>query len=364
MEKEKITYYPGMFDLIKGIAVISILFTHTRNLFPKEIFMLDSTAPAKSLIMCLINILSLGNGIMPAFLMVSGFGFRPVNMKKCVKKQAGYLLKPYAYVTVFTTGIHFCSHFLAFRYLPGSVYATLCVLGGYLLGASLTLEFADVVICSIGAVWFLLTLFGAWLLLNFLMLRLPERYLSMVIAALVLTGWVLGSIFSLPYCFSQILVAVGYLYVGWLMKKKNWLTESFSRWKWGAVISLAIISQMFGRYDLSGGIWDLGLVDIIGAGCMGFIVIWISLRLDCLEFPLKNHVCMIGRYSLWIICIHTIENQGLPWYLFAERWPYDLFTGFILLVTVKGMIIYIAYRILRWYNLRRMKKKRKGARHV
>lgn len=363
-EKNQIAYYPGMFDLIKGLAVISVLLTHTQNLFPGEIFIVDTAAPIKSLIMCAINIISLGNGILPVFFLVSGFGFRPVNLKKCIKKQAQFLMKPYAFVSVLTTGIHFCSHYFFFRYLPGSIYATLCVLGGYLLGASLTLEYSGIVFCSVGSVWYLLALFGAWILLNCLMLWVPERYTTASVFGLVILGRVLGSVFAVPYCIPQMFVGTGYLYAGWLMKKNNWLSGGLSRIKWIAIILLAAVSQIFGKYELSGGVWKLGLIDIMGAGCIAFIYIWILLRLDCLEFPLKNQICMIGRYSLWIICIHTVENQGLPWYLFAERWTYDPFVGFVLAVLMKGTVIYVIYRILRWWNLQKMKKRRMRAQHV
>lgn len=38
MIEEKRVYYPGMFDLLKGITIIGIIMTHISDLFPDELF--------------------------------------------------------------------------------------------------------------------------------------------------------------------------------------------------------------------------------------------------------------------------------------------------------------------------------------
>ena len=359
-KKVKSLYYPGMFDFIKGIAMISIVMTHARSSLGPEEFITGGNVSVMACFDILNKVLSYGNAAMPLFLLVSGYGFRKTKDNvKCLKKQAKLLLKPFMIVACVTTVLHFVIHYCAFRYLPGSIQATICVGLGYLLGAPTTIYIAGMTICFVGAVWFLLTLFWSWISLNFIFTKVKESYVPWVILAIFIIGRFLCYFPTIPFCLVQGVLGIPYLYVGWLIKKREWLTKKFPIGIWIIMIALALFSIGFGGLGLADAYLKYGHIDLISNGCLAFLVMWIGLRINQFDFPLKNQISTIGRYSLWIMCLHTIEQQALPWYLLYERLTnMEDYWIYIMSLIMKTILIYIGYRFLIWNNQRKIQKKR------
>ena len=353
-------YYPGMFDLIKGIAMISIVMTHAQNSLGKEAFFTKDALPIMSFFGYIGDLTSFGSAAMPMFLLVSGYGFRIAkNNLKCIKKQAKLLLKPFIIVACLTTILHLIVHYIAFRYLPGSIQATVCVGLGYLLGASRTFYISGLTVCSIGAVWFLLTLFVGWIGLNFVLTKVQEKYVPWVVLVIFIIGRFLCFLPAIPYCLVQGVIAIPYLYMGWQIKKRDWLIKKLPVLIWIGMIGLSIFVVKFGEFRLADAYIKYGFIELIGNGCLAFLVMWIGLRVNRFSFPLKDSICMIGRYSLWIMCVHTIEQQALPWYLLYEKLPnMEVYWLYIISLVAKGFLIYIGYRFLIWNNQRKIKKRR------
>nr|WP_300304515.1 acyltransferase [uncultured Anaerostipes sp.] len=357
-------YYPGMFDFIKGIAMISIVMTHAQFALGEEAF-----ATGSDWILKLFGVIgdatSFGNAAMPMFLLVSGYGFRKTKDNwKCVKKQAKLLLKPFAFAACLTTVLHLCVHYAAFRYFPGSIRATIGVGLGYLLGASNTFYIGGITVCSVGAVWFLGMLFWGWIALNFIMNKVNEKHLPWLMALILVIGRLLCFLPPIPYCLVQGVIAIPYLYMGWMIKKHELLTKKFSPVIWGIMIVGAIWSSKFGLLRISDPYVRYGILELICDGFMAFLVMWIGLRINRFQFPLKSCIGMIGRYSLWIMCLHTIEQQALPWYLLYERLGMlDNWMLYLISLALKTILIYIGYRFLIWNDQRKIKKKREMRRH-
>lgn len=359
-KKEQLNlYYPGMFDFLKGLAMIGIIISHTKGFFPEKIFFLDNGFSMKNIALYINEILSLGNSVIPMFFMVSGFGFRPTTTKKCFRKQIKLLFKPYAITAVAAIILHIFTRYCVTRYWPSTLYDTLHIVMGYFFALSEPFVVHGETCFSVGAVWFLFALFLSWNILNFIIEKVPSTYVPAVVSVLVLIGWGIGSFVALPLCICQSLIGTGYLYIGWLIKRKNFLSEHFSYWKWMIIIGISFISQIFGSFRLSDLLWEYGLFDIVGAGCLAFIVMWLALRMNQFQIPFKEAICMIGRYSLWIMCIHSIESQSIPWYVFVEKMENYCYIAFFIMLIMKGCFIYVIYRGLIWYNLQKVKKKRR-----
>ena len=57
-------------------------------------------------------------------------------------------------------------------------------------------------------------------------------------------------------------------------------------------------------------------VDFVGAVCCVIAILMVSIRLQ--SHLMSRLLPMIGRNSIWILCIHTIEFDVFPWWILAR----------------------------------------------
>ncbi len=87
----------GMFDFFKGIGMLIVVAGHTFNM---------DVLGEKG--MYGLFLVPFTNVIMPVFMAVSGYGFRSVKIKKCLRQLAELMLKPSLYVFVSVTLLSRC----------------------------------------------------------------------------------------------------------------------------------------------------------------------------------------------------------------------------------------------------------------
>ena len=68
------------------------------------------------------------------------------------------------------------------------------------------------------------------------------------------------------------------------------------------------------------GEWTLGPLSILLDAATGFLFIRLFMRLNRFTGPIAQGLQAIGRNSLNIFCIHTVELIAIPWYLFAAKY--------------------------------------------
>lgn len=351
--------YPGMFDLFKGYAMVVILFAHTHGAVPVNVMMGENPTVPVRIFFAFERILSLFQGMMPLFFMISGYGFSPASMKKCIKKQTRVLLKPYLLTTLFVTIVHFFSQCVATANLKESVLRAAQVCLSYLLGISQRTAFHGIQFSFIGSVWFLLTLYFSWILLNAINLYVQERFRPLAVLMLALAGYLWGNRGVIPFCLPQALIGVGYMYVGQQLKKNDWLFKKIPIPAWCVIVLFAGISIFFGEIDMAYRIWKLGLLDIIGGGCSAFLLARGSLLLNKYENKILDTLRSIGLYSLWIMCIHSVESVGLLWRRYASRYYDHPFIAFFAVFILRSCIVYCLYRIVKKCSWSLRKRKRR-----
>ena len=59
-----------------------------------------------------------------------------------------------------------------------------------------------------------------------------------------------------------------------------------------------------------------GPVDFVGAVCCVIAILMVSIRLQ--NHLMSRLLPVIGRNSIWILCIHTIEFDVFPWWILAR----------------------------------------------
>lgn len=307
----------GMFDMLKGVGMITIVLAHTAELYPMQI--------SGGLSLTAFFPFIYREALMAAFFIASGYGFRKRSIGKCIHQQLKSLLKPFCYTAVFTTVLHFIIHYKTFHYLPGSMTESIKVAGGFLLGLPHTATYFGQEFFSCGPMWYLLALLMGWILLDVILNIFPERYIPWAVGGAALLGWGASLVWELPFCLIQGAVITPYLYLGYLAKRQHWLDQPLSRRMscilWAAVLLIPAAALATRRTDcVSMAEWSLGPISILLDGLAGLLFIRLFLRWSQRRNPLVRFFEAIGRRSLYIFCVHTVELIAIPWYLFAAKY--------------------------------------------
>ena len=88
----------GMFDMLKGVGMITIVLAHTAELYPMQI--------SGGLSLTAFFPFIYREALMAAFFIASGYGFRKRSIGKCIQQQLRALLKPYCITAVCTSLLH------------------------------------------------------------------------------------------------------------------------------------------------------------------------------------------------------------------------------------------------------------------
>ena len=314
----------GMFDMLKGAGMLIIVFAHTAELYPMQ--------AVSGLSLTAFFPFIYREALMAAFFIASGYGFRKRSIHKCIHQQLKSLLKPFCYTAVFTTVLHFIIHYKTFHYLPGSLTESIKVAGGFLLGLPHTATYFGQEFFSCGPMWYLLALLVGWILLDVILNIFPERYVSWAVGGCALLGWGTSLAWELPFCLIQGAVITPYLYLGYLAKRQHWLDQPLSRRMscilWAAVLLIPVAAFATGSTDcVSMAEWTLGPISILLDGLAGLLFVRLFLRLNRHRNALVSFFEAVGRRSLYIFCIHTVELTAIPWYLLAAKYADRPFVG-------------------------------------
>jgi fucose 4-O-acetylase-like acetyltransferase len=303
-----------MFDALKGVGMLAIIFSHTLDLY--------ASAAGGAVPALLFSVFS--DMLMSAFFIMSGYGFRKRPMGKCIQQQLRSAVRPFLYTALATAVLHFVMHYTMFHDRTAAFTETLRVLGGFALGLPHTATYGGVTIFSCGPMWYMLALVVGWIVLNLIMNLFPERMVKPAVCASALLGWLCCTLWELPYCISQGLIVAFYLYIGYQAKKQ----KSFEKplpWWYNSLFLLCIVLTLAGALlrgfadNLSSGQWTIGPLSIAMNGLLAFGVTRFFARLNWPQNFAVRGLERIGRFSLQFFCLHTVELIAVPWYLFAAR---------------------------------------------
>ena len=307
----------GMFDFLKGIGMLTIVFAHSAELYP--------VGATTTITPMTFYLFAYRESLMAAFYIASGYGFRKRSIGKCIDQQFKTLLKPYLYTGLATTFFHFLIHYLTFGSVEGAVRETLKVFGGFALGLPHTSLYAGQTFFSCGPMWYLLSLMIAWILLDVILNIFPEPYIPWAVLGTMLLGWGICITWEVPFCIGQGMVTVPALYVGYLAKQHKIFDKPLSwKLKLGMIASaLAVAGLVLATQStdcVSMAEWTFGPVSILldvmtGLGMLS-LLLFFQRHVD--NF-ITHGVQAIGQRSLYIFCIHTVELTAIPWYLMAQK---------------------------------------------
>jgi hypothetical protein len=289
--------------------------------------------------------------IIPALLIVAGYGLRKRTVSKGFSIWGKELVKPYVITMILTILLNCIVHYSFFRYMPGAVSESLKVFGGMALGLSQTFSFGNVTLFANGPVWYLLAMFWSMSLFNLVLNKVEEKRIPHVVLACSILGWLLSYVKYTPWCISQGLVGILYVYLGYYLKKTKFFSKEFSRKEkvlyavWVIVPNMVLCS--FGLItEMADNVYSLGPITYIENGLFGILSLYLFLRLNVLQGKISGLIRMVGRYSLYVMCVHSVEMIAIPWYKFGEKLADHPLFGFISAYIIRLIIIFIGVFIV------------------
>lgn len=344
----------GYFNLAKGLSMVLILLGHSITpFFPRP----DSSAGLFSGAGSV-----LGSGIMAMFFMISGFGFYSRSPRRCLRIQTKTLLKPY----LFTTAAILMTKLLLsliknrpFRQNGGELVLTyllgLNAEGGGLLG--------EIPIESVSIFWFILALFGGWLIYNAILRMKSVKWRTILIITCVVMGYLLTLISRVwPFCLPMMLLGVGYLAAGYEIRLHKLLERKLDLRFWAAILAITIPCIVFGGVNIVACRWRLGILDVAGSFCVGYLLMLayhLFMKLG-VQGPVIRLLEAVGLHSVWIVFLHGYEKVIIPWYRLEALFPNSPAISTAICFFARCAVIYGMFRLLSRLNRLRRKKRTKS----
>ena len=329
----------GMFDMTKGIIMILVILAHTYGLF-------DGVASNSPFMLVALFLMVLGCAAMPILFVVSGYGFRKMPFKKCLKKQFEILIIPYIVTALITCMVHCISYYILYGGKRVSVMETAKVFIAFAFGFSNHMcegTFANV---ACGPIWFLLALVIANLIFNQLLHFFEGKKLLLAALLVSCLGWLLGYVVILPWNINQGMVATLYVALGYYVKKTRLFTSEIPlKYKLLVLVSLFVNIVMIClkmEYDMSSNDYGAGIITIVIEGILSIALIYAFLLMNSLRGRISNLIRSIGRGSLYVLCVHTIEMMGAGKYIqydFANNWQGSLWLRSLIIFTVRLVLV-------------------------
>ncbi|SDI04290.1 Fucose 4-O-acetylase [Pseudobutyrivibrio sp. 49] len=331
----------GMFDLLKGLLMVSMIIGHTHgyfeniNFIPKYIF---------------ITILGIaGEPAMPILLIIGGYGFRKTALIKSIKQQHKRLLVPFAITVLITVVANWVLYPLVFGcgMASGTKQAAKIFIASA-MGYAQETTFFGIVLESCGPVWFFLAMAIGMVIFNLLANYLEGEKLLLATGLLAILGWLSSINICLPWTISQALVSTFYIGHGHYAKKKKMFTsgEHIKGITIGSILIIAVVlllKLVNVKVDMANNIYALGPVSIILTGLNGYIVIYWFLRLNRFEGKILNGLRSVGRNSLYVLCVHAIEITAIGRYIqmhLVDTWQGPVWVRNLIIVSANAVALF------------------------
>ncbi|WP_034451287.1 acyltransferase family protein [Butyrivibrio sp. AE2032] len=170
---------------------------------------------------------------------------------------------------------------------------------------------------GIGAIWFLWASFIAVLIMRLL---LKADYRIRILG--VITAFNLGYLTSLycwmPFSLQPALCSVIFIYLGYAYRGMESTLKKLNRELIAVLLILALLIWVtfitgFRSFWIVDCDFGRGIIDMIGCICACAVVFAVSYFTDRFISPVSAVLSFLGENSLFILCVHTVEQNLMPW---------------------------------------------------
>ncbi len=335
-QKKEFKLNIASFDLIKGVMILTVVLHHICEIVAWNDWLLTA------IIRALIDV---GNGLMPAFAIISGYSFKEKDPSKLLKTTANGLCKPCIYVALVTAILAPLPWYLV-RYHTWSETAgeLISLILGSLLGLSGpddTIRAGTYALVSCGPIWFLWALFWAQNVLNLILRFKKETWKRAVIVLACMTiGYWLGKLGFIFFSIPQGLFLVGFCYVGYLLKQYKLL----QRWTgdiraYLILLPIALAEMYWGYVNMWGMRFFNVVLDSIGATAMAVLFVMVGVWIGRFNWKATEGLKEVGIYSFWILAVHNVEMAAVPWVELGESLSLGLREYVLVMIVIRFSII-------------------------
>ena len=304
----------NQFDILKAIGIILVIVGHTigYNIVRNMI--------------CSFH--------MPLFFLVSGYFFSVKAPLTLFKKLYKRLLIPYLLscsiiillnVIIVMHTRTFDAHYLL-NWLQSIVYGN---------GVTTGTQFQ-----SIGPLWFLLALFWSTIILHLLLYF--QQYVSPIFTSIlcVITALYLSDHkITLPLSISQGMFGVGFLYIGYLVKQHYPSITSRSKLELIPIAIIWIVGFKSGYLSVVQCYAKPELATLAGAVCGTYLAYVMSNHIAQKENKLCSIFTYIGRMTLLILCVHSIEDSVVPWQNYINNIDLNHYLSSSFIISIRILLV-------------------------
>lgn len=280
-------------DVAKGICIISVILGHLGSAWLNQIVFIYH---------------------LPVFFLISGYFLRKKgDEKEYIIDKAKRLLIPYAATCSIVTIIAVIQNFIA----GGSVHDTITKwFTASIYGAGDNWK-APIPVNQIGAIWFLLAMFFATIIVHHFVER---KYYQVIIFGIAFIGWASFNRTNvwLPLSIQAGMLSSLYLLIGYEARKNHFEIEKMgAALLFGAFLIMAFSIQHFNGFWLVHNYFGNGWLDFLCSLAASIVIIAGSQYICKTNEWLKRSLMFFGRNSLIILCAHLIDLNVLSSYIKA-----------------------------------------------
>lgn len=283
------------FDILKGLAIIFVVIGHSRFPFVVEHFIVSFH--------------------MPVFFFVSGYFFKIRDMRTELGNNWNRIMVPYLFTSATMIAVAFIIGLFSGPAWGGVLdqFVT-CLVGGQpLIAIPLYGK-----ILNLGPLWFLLALVFIRIMAKFLFaLKIHDIAKAFIVIVLAFVGIKTSArgIF-MPWFIPSALCGLGFFFVGYQLKARDFANARPAA-KWALLITSVacwIYCVLYSGMSINAAAFGAHYVfDVYGALGATLLCYLLSKKMAQGSNAVQRYFNFMGKYSLLVLCIHTVELQFVPW---------------------------------------------------
>ena len=276
---------------------------------------------------------------MPLFFVLSGFFLKPDHFgKKSIIKDFRSIMVPY-----FLTGAVICvSQFINFKddffqVSTSKIFSLFCV------GISYN---GDMLINFIGAIWFLEVLFLSKII-TMCMLQCNRGRIYIYILSIISMAFTKITKYTLPFGILQAITVSSFIVIGYDSYRLK-LLETITNKKFVyTIVVISIILSSFFAVSTRLNSYKYNLLSVLVSSFIVFSFLLLvrncQVSRNCFSSKLKKIFVFCGRFSLVILCVHSVEHPNHWFNLPHNLFVIEIFVRFTYIVLLTYFLVKIKF---------------------
>lgn len=248
----------------------------------------------------------------PLFFVVSGYLYKQQATKVVVKKGFFNLLLPYMATSILLYIAYFNWHIFPHGFSQLTLTNRQFLLE-VAAGLGTSTNYGHLFVPSIGAIWFLLAMFTADIIFNFIVKvqsQVKMRYLDVLLTLICcVIGFWTAKYISLPWAFNAALISQPFYLFGKYLRQNDLLEQGKAAWMFLGIL-LWLFSAYKGFFFINIGYAANPLWAMLGAMGGSYALMYLAMVVTRSGFKVK-WLNLYGAFSIIALCFHLIDIKAI-----------------------------------------------------